>query len=177
MRASRFAEPNIARLSRVQTHRKRADSLPASSVQSSSSTRPAQLQAREIQSACGHRGRGHPTRDRDIRASADCRRPRSTFFLSHHRALRPLSKPWPRSPCADAILRETCNAVKLKIQVGGEEITVDHDRHLNPCEASALTAAPTSPHIPDKALATLRATEPPSLPAHQPPRPRVSPPP
>src|SRR6266852_5618074 len=55
MRASRFVEPNIARLSRVQTHRKRADNLPASSVQSSSSTRPAQLQAREIQSACGHR--------------------------------------------------------------------------------------------------------------------------
>src|SRR6266704_5909539 len=93
MRASRFVEPNIARLSPVQTHRKRADNLPASSVQSSSSTRPAQLQAREIQSACGHRGWGHPTRDHDIRSLAHYwRRPRSIAFSAHHRAWRHLSQ-------------------------------------------------------------------------------------
>jgi len=60
MRASQFAAQRIARLSRVQTHRKRADSLPASSVQSSSLIRPVRLRARETRSACGHRGRDTP---------------------------------------------------------------------------------------------------------------------
>src|SRR5439155_593488 len=102
------------------TNRKRADNLPASSVQASSSTRPAQLQAREIQSACGHRGWGHPTRDHDIRSLAHyCRRPRSIAFSAHHRAWRHLSQVFltrnletrlaAAAPSADAILTETCH--------------------------------------------------------------------
>jgi len=60
MRASQFAAQRIARLSRGQTHRKRADTLPASSVQSSSLIRPVRIRARETRSASGHRGLGHP---------------------------------------------------------------------------------------------------------------------
>src|SRR5260370_16432371 len=50
---------------------KRADTLPASSVQSSSLIRPVRLRARETRSPCGHRVLGHPIPDRDIGSSSD----------------------------------------------------------------------------------------------------------
>jgi len=51
---------NIAQLSRVQTIESAPDSLPASSVQSSSSTGLRSFKHKRIQSACGHRGRDTP---------------------------------------------------------------------------------------------------------------------
>src|ERR1700757_2187516 len=94
MRASRFVAPKTPLFSGGKLRQIPADNLPASSVQSPSSTRPVHFRARETQSACGHHGRGHPTRDHDIGASADRRRePTNTVSLLRlHCAYRPPSE-------------------------------------------------------------------------------------
>src|SRR2546426_12219784 len=83
MQGPGFFSRSSARLSPDRICRTRGDTLPAFSARATSSILPVRLKAREPRNVCGHCERGHPIRDRDIRAvMGHPRSPRSTAYSS-----------------------------------------------------------------------------------------------